>query len=154
MGGLRHIVPKFPAPIHGSCYTIGVIQKTFEDENAEKGEDFTPELITVNIDNHERLKIGSFFVEFVRVTHAIPDPAAVCVDTPVGRIIATGDFRLDPEPLDNLPVDKARLKQLGDEGVLLLLSDSSYADAEGRTPTEHTLQESFHDVIIRACILK
>lgn len=150
MGGLRHILQKFPAPVYGSRYTIGVIQKTFEDENAEKGEDFTPELVTVNIDNHERLKVGSFFVEFVRVTHAIPDPAAVSIDTPAGRIIATGDFRLDPEPLDNLAVDKARLKQLGDEGVLLLMSDSSYADAEGRTPAEHTLQESFHNVITQA----
>ena len=150
MGGLRHIVPQFPAPVYGSRYTIGIIQKAFDDETTETGQDFTPELVTVNIDNHERLKIGSFFVEFVRVTHAIPDPAAVCIDTPAGRIIATGDFRLDPEPLDNLPTDKARLKQLGDEGVLLLLSDSSYADAEGRTPTEHTLQETFHDVVAQA----
>jgi ribonuclease J len=148
MGGLRHTVPHFPAPIYGSRYTIGVVEKTFQDENADPS--FTPELITVNIDNHERLKIGPFFVEFIRVTHAIPDPAAVCIDTPVGRIIATGDFRLDPEPLDNLPVDKARLKTLGEEGVLLLMSDSSYADAAGRTPTEHTLQQSFHDVITGA----
>lgn len=150
IGGLKHTVPAYPAPIYGSRYTIGVIEKTFKDEANEKGTDFTPNLITVNIDNHERLKIGSFFVEFVRVTHAIPDPAAVCIDTPVGRIVATGDFRLDPEPLDNLPSDKARLKELGDEGVLLLLSDSSYSDVEGRTPTEHTLQESFHDVIVGA----
>lgn len=146
IGGLRHIVPKFPAPIYGSRYTIGVIERTFAEE--ETG--FEPQLITVNADSHERLKIGEFYVEFIRVTHSIPDPTAICIDTPVGRILATGDFRLDPEPLDNLPSDTARLKQLGDEGVLLLLSESSYADAEGRTPTEHTLQESFHDVIANA----
>jgi len=150
IGGLRHIVPKFPAPIYGSRYTIGIIERSFEDENAEKANDFTPELITVDIDAHERLKIGELFVEFIRVTHAIPDPAAVCIDTPVGRIIATGDFRLDPEPLDNLPSDKARLKALGNEGVLLLLSDSSYANVEGRTPTEHTLQDSFTEIIAHA----
>lgn len=145
-GGLRHIVPAFPAPIYGSRYTIGVIERTFAEE--ETG--FTPRLVTVNADSHERLQIGAFLVEFVRVTHSIPDPTAICIDTPVGRIIATGDFRLDPEPLDNLPSDVPRLKQLGDEGVLLLLSESSYADIEGRTPTEHTLQESFHDVITNA----
>ena len=148
IGGLRHIVPKYPAPIFGSRFTIGMVEKTFDDETADKT--FTPEMVTVNIDNHERLAIGNFFVEFVRVTHSIPDPTAVCIDTPVGRIIATGDFRLDPEPLDNLTTDIERLKKLGDEGVLLLMSESSYSDSEGRTPTEHTLQKSFHDVITNA----
>jgi ribonuclease J len=146
IGGLRHIVPKFPAPIYGSRYTIGVVERTFVEEQTG----FQPELIVANVDQHERLKVGAFFVEFIRVTHSIPDPTAICVDTPVGRIVATGDFRLDPEPLDNLPSDIARLKQLGDEGVLALLSESSYSDAEGRTPTEHTLQKSFHDVISQA----
>lgn len=145
MGGLKHIVPNFPAPIYGSRYTIGVIERSF-NENI----DFEPELVIVNIDRHERLKIGIFFVEFIRVTHAIPDPSAICIDTPVGRVLATGDFRLDPEPLDNLPSDIKRLKQLGEEGVLILMSDSSYADTFGRTPTEHTLQASFHDVIANA----
>jgi ribonuclease J len=147
IGGLRHIVPQFPAPIYGSRYTIGVIQKTFEDEVAGG---FAPKLVTVNIDNHEHIQLGKFAVEFIRVTHAIPDPAAVCIDTPVGRIVATGDFRLDPEPLDHQASDKARLRQLGDQGVLLLLSDSSYSHAEGRTPTEHTLQPSFTNIIADA----
>lgn len=147
IGALRHTVPDFPAPIYGSRYTIGIIEKSFDDEMFSSSNNFTPKLIVVNIDNHERFKIGCFFVEFIRSTHAIPEPAVICIDTPLGRIIATGDFRLDPEPLDNLHVDKVRLKQLGDEGVLLLLSDSSYADVEGRTPTEHTLQKSFEDII-------
>lgn len=147
IGGLRHTVPIFPAPIYGSRYTIGVIEKTFEDEIAAQTANFKPQLEIVNIDSHSQTKIGEFEIEFIRVTHAIPDPAAICITTPVGKIIATGDFRLDPEPLDNLPSDINRLKELGDEGVLLLLSDSSYADAPGRTPTEHTLQGSFTDII-------
>jgi ribonuclease J len=146
IGGLRHIVPKFPAPIYGSRYTIGVIERSFGEEQTG----YEPELVVVNVDAHQRLKVGAFFVEFIRVTHSIPDPTAICIDTPVGRILATGDFRLDPEPLDNLPTDMLRLKQLGDEGVLVLLSESSYVDIEGRTPTEHTLQESFHDLIANA----
>lgn len=146
IGGLRHIVPKYPAPIYGSRYTVGVIERSFAEEQA----DFEPQFVVANIDNHERLKVGVFWVEFIRVTHSIPDPTAICIDTPVGRIITTGDFRLDPEPLDNMPSDKARLQQLGDEGVLLLMSDSSYADVDGRTMTEQTLQESFHDVIANA----
>jgi len=147
IGGLRHIVPKFPAPIYGSHFTIGIVEKTFEDEQAESGLDFTPELKTMNMDGHERLKVGEFVIELLRVTHSIPEASAVVIDTPVGRVVDTGDFRLDPEPLDQHPSDLTRLKQLGDEGVLVLLSESSYSDSEGRTPTEHTLQQSFHDVI-------
>lgn len=141
MGGLKHTMPKFPAPLYGSRYSVGVIEKVFEDE------EYTPECITADLDIHERYPLGSFAVEFIRVTHSLPDAAAVCIDTPVGRIIATGDFRLDPEPLDKMPTDVSRLKQLGKEGVLLLLSDSSYADIEGRVLTESTLQQSFYNII-------
>jgi ribonuclease J len=149
IGGLKHTVPYFPAPIYGSRYTIGVVQKTFEDV---EGLPFTctPRLVSLDADTHESTKIGCFSVEFIRVTHSIPDPTAICITTPLGRIIATGDFRLDPEPLDNLPTDTTRLTQLGDAGVLLLMRDSSYTDVEGRVPTEHTLQKSFHDVIAGA----
>ncbi len=147
VGGLKHIVPQFPAPIYGSHFSIGIVEKTFEDLASEVGITFTPKTIAMNMDNHEKLKVGSFMVEFIRITHSIPDASTVSIDTPVGRIIATGDFRLDPEPLDHRPSDIARLKELGDEGVLLLLSESTYSDSEGRTPTEHTLQQSFHDVI-------
>lgn len=150
IGGLRHTVPQYPAPIYGSRYTTGLTEKAFQDLLADTGQEFTPELITVDLDNHKKLKVGSSYVEFIRVTHALPDAAALCIDTPIGRIIATGDFRLDPEPLDKMPSDTKRLRELGDEGVLLLLSDSSYADVEGRVPTESTLQQSFHDIIGKA----
>ncbi len=147
IGGLRHIVPRVPAPIYGSRFTMGIVEKTFEDETAENGLNFKPELVIMNMDNHEKLKLGSFFVELIRITHSIPDATSILIDTPAGKVIVTGDFRLDPEPLDNLPSDTQRLKQLGDEGVLLLISESSYSNEEGRTPTEHSLQQSFHDVI-------
>ena len=150
IGGLRHTVPQYPAPIYGSRYTIGLIEKAFEDLRLDTGEKFKPQVITAKLDTHETLKIGTFSVEFVRVTHALPDAAALCIDTPIGRIIATGDFRLDPEPLDKMPTDTKRLRELGDQGVLLLLSDSSYAHAEGRVPTESTLQQSFYDIIDNA----
>ncbi len=150
MGGLKHIVPKFPAPIYGSRYTIGIIEKSFADDEPKDNANFKPELVVANLESHEQLKIGLFTVEFIRITHSLPDAAAVCITTPVGRIIATGDFRLDPEPLDHMPSDVARLKELGNQGVLLLLSDSSYADVEGRVPTESTLQQSFYDIIDRA----
>lgn len=147
IGGLKHTVPKYPAPIYGSRFTLGVVQKTFEDAVAETGLDFTPELVVMNMDNHERLKLGVFMVELVRITHSVPEASCIVVDTPAGRIINTGDWRLDPEPLDEKPTDAERLRQLGDEGVLLLMSDSCNAQLPGRTPTESTLQQSFHDVM-------
>lgn len=149
IGGLKHVVPMYPAPIYGSRFTLGIVEKTFEDL-PPGSESFEPKLMVMNMDNHERLKVGVFTIELIRITHSIPEASSVCIDTPVGRIIATGDFRLDPEPLDNHPSDITRLKQLGDEGVLLLLTESSYSNAEGRTPTEHTLQQSFHDVIAQS----
>lgn len=150
LGGLRHIVPKFPAPIYGSRFTIGVVQKSFDDAIAESGLQYTPQLNVMNMDNHERLKLGVFMIELVRITHSVPEASCIVVDTPVGRVINTGDWRLDPEPLDEKPTDAERLRQLGDEGVLLLMSDSCNTPLPGRTPTEHTLQESFHDIIGRA----
>jgi ribonuclease J len=150
IGGLKHVVPKFPAPIYGSLYTIGVIEKSFADNDSSENANFKPSFVTANLDSHEQLTTGDFRIEFIRITHSLPDAAAVCITTPVGKIIATGDFRLDPEPLDHRPSDVARLKELGDQGVLLLLSDSSYADVEGRVPTESTLQQSFYDIIDKA----
>lgn len=150
IGGLKHIVPKFPAPLYGSRFTLGIVEKTFEDMPPGQSHNFKPEYVIMEMDNHEKLKIGPFFIELIRITHAIPEASAVNIETPVGRIIATGDFRLDPEPLDKRPSDVARLKELGDQGVLLLLSDSTNAEKEGRTPTESTLQDSFMDVITKA----
>lgn len=150
LGGLKHIVPNYPAPIYGSRFTLGVVEKTFEDLAAETGSSFEPKLVPMNIDNHEKLKIGEFFLELVRITHSVPESTCIVLDTPAGKIINTGDWRLDPEPLDTMPTDVERLRQLGDEGVLLLMSDSCNTPLPGRTPTEHTLQDSFHDLIGRA----
>lgn len=147
LGGLKHIVPQYPAPIYGSRFTLGVVEKTFEDSYAETGLEFKPILNVMNMDNHERIKLGEFFIELVRITHSVPESSCIVVESPVGSIINTGDFRLDPEPLDEKPSDIERLKELGDKGVLALLSESTYSDKPGRQITEHTLQGSFHDVI-------
>lgn len=147
IGGLIHILPAFPAPVYGSQFTIGMVQAQFE-KMAEYGEQpFTANCQVMDMDSHERITLGDFSFELVRVTHAIPEASAIVVDTPAGRIINTGDFRLDPEPLDAMPSDITRFKKLGDEGVLLLMSESTYTTKPGRTPTEHTLQDSFYELI-------
>ena len=101
----------------------------------------------MNEHTHEKLKLGVFFVELVGVTHSIPGSTCVVVDTPVGRVVNTGDFRLDPHPLDHEKTDTERLKELGKEGVLALLSESTTTERPGRTPSESILEQSFVDLM-------
>ncbi len=150
IGGLPHIVPKFPAPIYGSKFTIGRVEEIFENFSLPMPDGFELKTMTMNEDTHERLKVGSFFVELVRITHSIPGSTCIVLDTPVGRLINTGDFRFDPNPLDHERSDIDRLKQLGDEGVLALLSESTTVERMGRTPSESTIEQSFIDIIDRA----
>ncbi len=150
IGGLPHIVPKFPAPIYGSKFTIGRVEEIFENFGLPMPDGFELKTVTMNEDTHERLKIGEFFVELVRVTHSIPGSTVIVLDTPVGRIINTGDFRLDPNPLDHERTDVERLTELGREGVLALLSESTTTERMGRTPSESTIEQSFKDIMNNA----
>lgn len=150
IGGLPHIVPKFPAPIYGSKFTIGRVEEIFENFGLPMPDGFELKTVTMNEDTHERLKIGEFFVEFVRVTHSIPGSTVIVLDTPVGRIINTGDFRLDPNPLDHERTDTERLTELGNEGVLVLLSESTTTERLGRTPSESTIEQTFKDIMANA----
>lgn len=150
MGGLPHIVPNFPAPIYGSKFTIGRVEEIFENFGGELPEGFELNTIMMNEDTHERLKVGEFFVELIRVTHSIPGSTVVVLDTPVGRIVNTGDFRLDPQPLDHERTDTERLIEIGNEGVLALLSESTTTDRMGRTPSESTIEPSFVEIMERA----
>ncbi|HUS25787.1 MAG TPA: ribonuclease J [Nevskiaceae bacterium] len=150
IGGLPHIVPKYPAPIYGSNFTIGRVEEIFQNFGLPMPDGFELQTVTMNENTHERLKVGPFFVELVRITHSIPGSTCIVLDTPVGRIINTGDFRFDPNPLDHERSDQDRLKQLGDEGVLALLSESTTVERMGRTPSESTIEQSFVDIIDQA----
>jgi len=150
IGGLPHILPKYNVPVYGSRFTIGRVEEIFENFGLPMPDGFELKTVVMNDDTHERLKIGELYLELVRVTHAIPGSTMAVIDSPVGRLVNTGDFRLDPQPLDNRPSDMARLKQLGDEGVLALLSESTNTERLGRTPSESTLERSFVDIMDQA----
>jgi len=150
IGGLPHVVPKIPAPIYGSKFTIGRVEEIFQNFGQPMPDGFELKTNIVNDVTHERIKIGNFFIEFVRVTHSIPGSTSVVIDTPVGRVVATGDFKFDPTPLDHERADTERLKQLGDEGVLLLLSESTATEALGRTPSENILEPTFIEMFNRS----
>lgn len=150
IGGLPHIVPLFPAPIYGSKFTIGRVEEIFQNFGLPMPEGFELRTVSMNEDTHERLKIGEFFVELIRVTHSIPGSTCIALDTPVGRILNTGDFRLDPNPLDHERTDTQRLEEMGKEGVLALLSESTTTERAGRTPSESTIEQSFVSIMDQA----
>lgn len=150
IGGLPHIVTKYPAPVYGSRFTIGRVEEIFQNFGLPMPEGFKLQTVVMNEHTHERLKMGEFFVELVGITHSIPGSTCIVVDTPDGRIVNTGDFRLDPNPLDHEKTDTERLIALGKEGVLALLSESTTTERPGRTPSESTIEQSFVDIMEQA----
>lgn len=150
IGALPHIVPLYPAPIYGSQFSISRVEEIFGNFGLPMPDGFELRTVVMNENTHERLKVGPFFVEFVRVTHSIPGSTCIVLDTPVGRIINTGDFKFDPKPLDQEVTDYDRLKQLGDEGVLALLSESTTAERPGRTPSESIIEPTIIDIMDKA----
>jgi ribonuclease J len=146
IGAAGYMFPKFPVPVYGARITLGMVAKQIEEFKIH-----TPKFVVLDPDKHERVQIGSAFnIELVRVTHTIADAAAIVLRTPVGTIIDTGDWRIDPDPLDGKHIDLARFKELGDEGVLLLMSDSTRCDAAGRTPSEKVVEPTLMDLFGRA----
>ncbi|HET6864258.1 MAG TPA: ribonuclease J [Candidatus Saccharimonadales bacterium] len=151
IGGLPHILHKYPGvPVYGSRFTISRVEEIFENFGLPMPDGFELKTVIMNEDTHERLKVGEFFIELIRVTHSIPGSTMIVVDTPIGRLINTGDFRLDPNPLDHERTDMDRIKQLSKEGVLLLMSESTSTERPGRTPSESTLEKSFVDIMDKA----
>lgn len=148
IGALPHVMIDCPAPVYGSSFTIGMVQKVLANQTESAHLVDQLDFISMNMDNHEKLIIGKAFkVELIRITHSIPESSLVLLETPVGRLVHTGDFRLDPEPLDRQPSDIDRIKEIGRQGVAILMSESTNAQTPGRVPTEHTLQESISDII-------
>lgn len=118
--------------------TLALIESKFENLKIKD----MPKMREVK--NRSKVKIGKYFnVEFIRITHSIADSYAVHVVTPAGNVLLTGDFKIDFTPVDGQGTDLARLAQLGEKGVDLLLSDSTNAESEGFTPSEKTVGEAF-----------
>ena len=127
IGAVAHVLPYVSGPIYGTALTLALVEPKLE----EHGEETKGRLVRVR--PRERVAIGAFSVEFLRVTHSMPDCVALAIDTPHGTIVHTGDFKIDQTPLDGEAVDFHRLAQLGSSGVLALLADSTNIDRKGFT---------------------
>ena len=134
IGSIPYCMQQVNCPIHGTAMTNGLIKLKLEEHRiADK-----VKLITHKAG--ETVKVGCFTVEFIHVNHSIADAVAFCVTTPVGKLIFTGDFKIDPTAADGM-IDLARLGQLGSEGVLALMADSTNVERAGYTPSENTVAE-------------
>jgi ribonuclease J len=149
IGAFRHIIDKIPAPVYGSKFTIGMLQRTMEE--ATSG--FEPEYNVLDPEAHEQVQLGdSFSIELVRVNHSIPDATAVVVRTPLGVLINTGDWRFEEEPVDGHKFDLPRMTEIATkEGILLLMNDSTSCEIEGaHNHGEPEVQESLGEVMKRS----
>jgi ribonuclease J len=145
IGASGYMIPKFPVPVYGSRLSCAMVAKQIEEFKIR-----TPQFVILDPEKHERVQLGVFGIELIRVNHTIADATAVALYTPVGVVIDTGDWRIDTDPYDGKPMDMARFKELGDKGVLLMMSDSTRCDAPGRTPPERVVEPTINDLFKRA----
>jgi ribonuclease J len=132
-GALRYLMRDVNVPIYGAPLTLGFARHRLEEAKMASKLTFIP------VADGERRRIGPFEVEFIPVTHSVPSAHALAVHTEIGTIIHSGDFKLDLTPIDGRRTDVARFAALGDEGVAVLLADSTNAEEPGFTASEATV---------------
>ncbi len=133
IGSLPFILPKLNVPIYGTRLTLGMINAKFRDSCP----DYKP--VTNEVAAGETFRLGCFEVTFIAVCHSIPDGVGLGIETPVGTVVHTGDFKLDPTPVDGRITDYSTFARFGSKGVLLMLSDSTNVERQGFTQSERII---------------
>lgn len=137
IGALPFILPRLDVPLYCSRLAAGMIANKMEDARTNYKPKYR-EIFPGDI-----IEAGAFSVEFIPVCHSIPDALALSIHTPMGMIVHTGDFKLDPTPIDGVGTDYSSFAALGKEGVMLMLSDSTNIEKDGITPSEKTVGQTF-----------
>ena len=140
IGGLPYALKKLKVPVYGTRLTLGLVKPKLKEHRILR----EAELREVRVG--DSVQLGPFRVETVAVCHSIPDAVALAIQTPVGTVVYTSDFKLDSAPPDGHPTDMDRFRRLGAEGVLLLLSDSTNAERTGRSGSERDLHVPFERI--------
>lgn len=144
IGGLPYFLKKLNVPVYGTSLTLGLVEGKLKEHgllNTAKLNVVTP---------RQTIKFGCMAVEFIRVNHSIPDAVGMAIHTPAGVIVHTGDFKVDYTPIEGGIIDLARFSELGNKGVLALMSDSTNAERPGFTPTERKVGDSFEKLFVQA----
>jgi ribonuclease J len=141
IGGVPFVMPYVDGPVYGTPLTLALV----EPKLVEHGIDVGRARLTA-VRPLERVTVGPFEIEFIRVTHSIPDCVALAIHTPVGVVVHTGDFKIDQTPIDGEHFDVHRFAQLGSAGVLALFADSTNIDRRGFTGSESEIVEAFEEI--------
>src|SRR3954465_12361445 len=144
IGGIPFLLASLNLPIYGTEFTLALVERRLEEH--ELLDDAQLNVVKAG----DRITLGPFVVEFIRVTHSILSAVALAITTPLGVIIHTGDFKVDPTPTDNELFDLHTLADYGKRGVLLLLSDSTNSDRPGYTESERAVKPRMEEIFSRA----
>ena len=144
IGALPYVMRELDMPIYATSLTAGIIELKLEEFDLL----YNTQIFTKKAG--DRFKLGCFEVEMIHVNHSIADSVALAIKTPIGTVIHTGDFKIDVTPIQGEMIDLARLGQLGKQGVLALLSDSTNVERPGHTDSERKVAEKF-DELFKGC---
>ncbi len=136
IGALPYVLRDLKVPVWGTRLTLGLVRPKLEDQGIEDAG-------LNEVEAGDRVQAGPFEVEFVAVSHSIPDACSLAVHSPAGTVVLTGDFRFDPTPVDGRKADLSRFAELGREGVLALMSDSTNVERPGFGESERRLTDTF-----------
>lgn len=144
IGAVPFFLKNINTPVYGTKLTIGLIEEKLRENPS-------PHKAKLDVCKPGQiLKMGCMSIELINVNHSIPDAVGVAIHTPAGVIVHTGDFKVDYNPIEGAPIDLARFAQLGEKGVLLLMSDSTNAERPGYTMAERQVGESFGKLFLQA----
>src|SRR5258708_6274805 len=139
IGGVPHVVPLVDGPIYGTPLTLALVEPKLREHGLEVS-------ALPPVRPRDRVQVGPFEIEFIRVTHSMPDCVALAIHTPLGVIVHTGDFKIDQTPLDGEHFDVHRFAELGAQGVLALFADSTNIDRRGYTASALDVVHAFDDI--------
>ncbi|MBI3378183.1 MAG: ribonuclease J [Nitrospirae bacterium] len=142
-GALPFLLKEINVPIYGTPLTLGLVKEKLKEHSLESAK-------LIPVKPRDVVNLGVFSVEFVRVTHSIVDGVGLGIDTPLGKVVHTGDFKLDPTPVDGQLMDFHKFSEYGEKGTLVLLSDSTNAEKGGFTFSEKEVSRAFEDIFSKA----
>ena len=143
IGALPYVLRDLHVPVYATRLTLGILRNKL----SEHSYDHAPELIECKAG--DKIRAGVFSVEFIHVNHSIADACCFAIKTPVGMVVHTGDFKIDLTPIDGAMIDLPRLGQIGNEGVLLLMCESTNAERPGYSPSEKNVGASLEDIFFK-----
>lgn len=143
IGALPYVLKQLSLPVYGTALTLGILEGRLKENGVSNS--------TLNaVKPGDTIQAGVFKVGFIKVSHSIPDAVGLSIKTPIGTVVHTGDFKIDQTPVDGRVTDFHRFAELGDQGVLVMLADSTNAERPGYTASERMVGATFDDAFRKA----